>query len=184
MSFHYASDGAAYGFGWMSIDELIRALGKYLKSYVICETYTELQSARSVPFRVLFLRNHYIAIISCSDGLLYFDSLGADHLQRLIGFEPPHCNYLAYQAAEATTCGAYVSFVGALYSTFKRGCTVNTLLNKIDYYLCPDPVINEFNMNIFLASQAIGEEFMNDERYVRTTRFVNLCNSLSNIDIE
>jgi hypothetical protein len=179
MSFAYARDGMPYGFGWMSTNEMRRAIMKYLKHFAICESYTELQTHREDSFRVLFVRNHFICIIRCSDGLYYFDSLGPNHLRTILSYDPPHKNDIAYQQIDSATCGAFVCLIAAIYSTFENGkCTIAELQSKVDNLLCPDVIVNEFNIIVFVASQGIGEEFTSANRYLMTKRVVSFCSTL------
>lgn len=181
MSFTYAKNGLPYGFGWMSTLEMENGLKKYLKRFAICESFTDLQDHSTVPFRVLFMRNHYICIIRCSDCLYYFDSLGPVHLQNLIGFDPPEKNTIAYQQSDSATCGAFVCFVAAVYSAFDNGkCNSSQITSRLNYFLTPDVIENEFNIVVFVASQGIGEEFATNNRYQTTKRIVTLCASLTN----
>ena len=181
MSFVYARDGSPYGFGWMSVNEMSSALSKYLKSFAICESFTEMQFAHNEGFRVMFSRHHYVCVIRCSDGLYYFDSLGPDHLRSFLGYSPPTSNDKVYQKSDTSTCGLFCCLVAALYSTFlPMGTTASQLQGKIDYYLSKDTDVNEFNIVLFAATQQIGEEFdPNSSRYPWTKRFVELSLQLN-----
>jgi hypothetical protein len=182
MSIAYADNGLPYGFGWMSTKEMKKAIAKYLKHFAICESYTELQAANVEPFRILFLRKHFICLIRCLNGIYYFDSLGPVHLQSFLGFSPPNHNEIPYQQRDTATCGAFVCLMAAIYSTFAPGeCTISNLQKKINHFMSHDVVVNEFNILVFTATQGIGEEFDQDDRYEKTKHIVTLCENLSGI---
>jgi hypothetical protein len=180
MSFVYTRDGTPYGFGWMSVNEMRSALSKYLRAFAICETFTELQSAHEMPFRVFFARQHFFCIIRCSDGLYYFDSLGPTHLRTLLGYSPPTSNETIYQKPNTSTCGLFCCLVAAIYSTLlPLGCTTSQLQKQIDYYLTSDVDVNEFNIVLFAATEQIGEEFDTTcSRYPWTQRLMALTMKL------
>lgn len=181
MSLTYSVDGLPYGFGWMSAKEVETSLRKFVKDSAVCLSFTELREQHDKQLRVLFIRNHFIAIINCDDGTFYFDSLGPSHLGTLLGFLPPNLNEVAYQSNQSASCGIFVSFIAAVFATLckARQCTINKLKRKIETLLSPDTTVNEFNMLVFAATQRIGEEFTQNIKYTFTSRMVTFCDTLS-----
>lgn len=105
----------------------------------------------------------------------YFDSMGRDHLDNLMGMTMPICNTVKYQHSSSSTCGLFVTLAAALYS--KGFDNYEEYQNALDMLLSPDEIVNEFNINLFGALQKIGEEF-NNPLYVQTGRMIEFCDNL------
>lgn len=176
-------DGLPHGTGWMSTMEVEKAVQRYVPSSVLCTSFTELMQAKEAKkmFCILFMRKHFIAVIECADGTYYFDSLGKFHLQTLITFSPPLSNIVAYQSQQSASCGVFVTLVASIYASLstRNRPSSTSLQYTIDHLLTVDPVVNEFNVNLFAMAQHVGEEFEN-KKYIFTKRMVDF---LAKMDI-